>query len=150
MNEQENIQIVRKTFDNLNKHNVDVNDQMIAENAKFEATGAPGTMTRDQGRMYVSSFVNAFPDIRFEVKDIIAQGDKVAASWVVKGTHKMPLTTQSGSSIPPTNRSVTVPGCTFYELRNGLITRQEIYWDQVTFLTQLGVVSEQQLLNRNM
>jgi len=140
MYEQENIQIVRKLFDNLNKHNLDASDNLIANDVRIEITGAPSVLnTREQGKAYTRRFIDAFPDLRFDVKDIIAQGDKVAVSWIAKGTHSAPLMTSGGESIPATNKRAMVPGCTLYELKNNLVTRQETYWDQVNFLTQLEV-----------
>jgi len=148
VSEQENITIVRKWFDNLNSHKLDHNDQFLANEVRVEATGAPGVMDRDQGRNYNRQFLDAFPDLHFDLKDIIAQGDLVAVSWVAKGTHKAPLTYAStGYSLPPTNRMATVPGCTITEIHNNKIVRQSVYWDQVTFMTQLGVLTEQDIMS---
>ena len=149
MSEQENIKIVRQFFENFNNHEPDANDVYVANDARTEAAGAPGVMNKDQSRMYNHRFLDAFPDLHFDVKDIIAQGEKVAATWVAKGTHKAPLAGPGGESIPATNRSVSTPGCTVVEFRNNLVVRQEIYWDQVQFLTQLGLISEQDLVSRN-
>jgi predicted ester cyclase len=86
--------------------------------------------------------MDAFMDLHFDLKDIVAQGDKVAVSWIAKGTHGAPLRTPTGDSIPATNKKVTLPGCSIVEIRNSLITRQDIYWDQVKFLMQLEVPLE--------
>ena len=140
MSEQDNIQIVRRFIDNLNKHNLTANDPYVANDVKTEATAASGVLTnREQGRMYIQLFLDAFPDLRFDIKDIIAQGNKVVVSWVSKGTHNGLLKTASGDSIPATGKKVMVPGCTIYEFRNEMVTRQEIYWDQITLLIQLEV-----------
>jgi len=48
--------------------------------------------------------------------------------------------------VPATNRKVTVPGVTIAEVRNNKITRQTITWDQMTFLMQLGLVTEQDVM----
>jgi predicted ester cyclase len=90
--------------------------------------------------MYTQLFLEAFPDLHFDIKDVIAQGDKAAVSWVAKGTHTAPLKTPGGDPIPATNKKVTVPGSTIYEFRHNLIARQEIYWDQVAFLAQLELL----------
>ncbi len=148
MSEQENIQMVRRTFEYFNNHKPDLADQYLADNVKIEAPGVQGTMTKDQNRMYNKRFFDAAPDLHFDVGDIIAQGDKVAASWVVHGTHRAPLTVPGGGTIPATNRPFTMPGCTIAEIHNNLVTRQQIYWDQVTFLTQLGLVTQEDLMQR--
>jgi steroid delta-isomerase-like uncharacterized protein len=143
MSEQENIQIVRRLIDNLNKHNLDANVQLLANDVRTEATASPGVMnSREQGQAYTQLFLDAFPDLHFDVKDMIAQGSKVAVSWIVKGTHSAALRTPGGDSIPATNKRITILGCTIYEFRNELVSRQEIYWDQVTLLTQLEIPLE--------
>ena len=148
MSEQENIQIVRRTFDFFNSHKPDSADQYLAENIQAEAPGVPGPMNKAQIHTYNHRFFDAFPDIHFDVGDIIAQGDRVCATWVSKGTHTAAFTLPTGTSIPPTNKKVSVSGCTVVELRNNLVTRQQIYFDQVTFLMQLGLMTEQDLTQR--
>lgn len=149
MSEQDNIQIVRRTFDYLNSRDLDSGDQYLATDVIVEAPGSNTRMNRDQGKRYTQSFVDAFPDLHFDIKDIVAQGDKVAVTWTAKGTHKSPLTMVNGGTLSPTNKTATVTGCSFYTLRNNKITRQEIYWDQVYFLTQLGVLSGQDIMSRS-
>jgi hypothetical protein len=39
-------------------------------------------------------------------------------------------------------------GSTFYEVRNGLIVREDIFYDQVAFLSQIGLLNPEELLSR--
>jgi steroid delta-isomerase-like uncharacterized protein len=148
MSEQENIQMTRRVFEVFNNHNPDAADQMIADDLRSEATGAQGMLNKEQNRMYNHRFFDAFPDIHFDVQDIVAQGDRVAATWMVTGTHKSPLALPTGDSLPATNRNISVPGCTVLEFRGNKISHQKIYWDQLTFLMQLGVMTEQDMMSR--
>jgi steroid delta-isomerase-like uncharacterized protein len=145
MSEQENISIGRKVIDGFNSHNLDATVQYLADSVKTTDPSFMEVMDKGKTRTYNKRFLDAFPDLHFDTKDIVAQGDTVALFWVAKGTHKAPLQNPMGDPIPPTNKTVQVHGCTLYELRNGMIVRQEIYWDQLAFLTQLGVVSPQEL-----
>ena len=143
MSEQENLQIVRKLFDNLNKHNLDGNNQLYVKDVRTEAAGIPSALTsRDEGQSYVRQFLEAFPDLHFDIRDTIAQGNMVAVTWTSKGRHTKPFNPMDGGSIPPTNKSATVSGCTIVEIRNNQITRQSIYWDQVSLFSQLGIPLE--------
>jgi steroid delta-isomerase-like uncharacterized protein len=145
MSEQENTQIVRRVYEYLNSHNLDSIDQYLTDDAETEATGAMGIMDKQQNHMYNHTFMAAFPDLHFDLTDTIAQGDRVATAWVVSGTHTAPLAMPNGDSLPPTNRRVTLPGCTIAEFRGGKVSRQQIYWDQLSFLNQLGVVTDQDI-----
>jgi steroid delta-isomerase-like uncharacterized protein len=143
MSEQENVTIVRQQIDALNHHDVPAADRYYAETFRGWAIGAPGELDKRGNSAYFRRFVDAFPDLHFDIKDILAQGDKVAVSWVAHGTHTAPLTNPGSGPIPATNQKVDVPGCTFYELRNNMIVRQDLLWDQVTLMSQLGLMASQ-------
>ena len=146
MSEQENIKIARQFLENLNKHNSEANRSLFADTMHTDATGEQQTMNRDQSLMYHKKFLDAFPDLHFDVKDIVAQGDMVVISWVATGTHTAPLSTPMGS-ISPTNRKITVPGVFTSDVRDNKITRQSITWDQLAFLMQLGLVTTKDLMS---
>lgn len=146
MSEQENIQVVRRIFDALNSHDLETGSKYYSRDVRVEAPNVAGTMNLDQTRKDNQNFLTAFPDVHFDLKDIIAQGDRVAVSYMIKGTHKAPLANLNGDTIPATNRSVTQRGVSIFEIRNNQVSHQQDYWDQVTFLTQLGVISEQDLM----
>jgi steroid delta-isomerase-like uncharacterized protein len=59
----------------------------------------------------------------------------VAGEWRFEAVHRGTFT-----GIPPTGRSVSVPGCSFYQhdLDRRVITGGQIYFDLATLLRQLG------------
>ena len=149
MSEQENIRIARKSIDDLNKHDVNAVDQYWDKNIRIEAPGMPAVMNIPQGKKYTQGFFDAFPDLHFDLRDVVAQGDKVVITWSAHGTHKGNLVgPDQTTTIPPTNQKATVPGCTILEIKNNMVTSQQIYWDMVTLLTQLGVRVDQSMMSR--
>ncbi len=148
MSEQENIKLVRQLFDDLNSHDLDAGDRLFSDNVMMEAPGFPEPLDKKQGRLYIKQFMDAFPDLHFEIRDIIAQGDKVSITWRSRGTHKAPLVSPKGDTIPPTNRKVEIQGCNVYQINRDKVVRQDIYWDMVTLLTQLGVPVELNHMSR--
>ncbi|RPJ50816.1 MAG: hypothetical protein EHM21_04155 [Chloroflexi bacterium] len=146
MSEQENIKIARQYTENLSKHTNDANRTLLADDVRTDASGERQAMNKDQTLMYNERFLSAFPDLHFDVKDIIAQGDHVVTTWVASGTHTKPLSLPGGGSLPATNRKASVPGVTVATIRNNKITHQMITWDQVSFLMQLGLMTEQDLM----
>lgn len=149
MSEQENIKIVRQLFDDLNSHDLDASDRLLSDNIMTEAPGSPGPLDKKNSRMYTQQFVDAFPDLHFDLRDVIAQGDKVSVTWRSRGTHKAPLMSPKGDTIPPTNKRAEVPGCSVFQISRDKIVHQEIYWDMVTLLTQLGVAVELNQMSRS-
>ena len=42
----------------------------------------------EEAKRFVSSFLEAFPDVSFSVEDLIAEGDKVVSRYTARGTHR--------------------------------------------------------------
>lgn len=66
----------------------------------------------------------------------IDQGDVI-------GTHTQPLQPPDGQSLPPTGKQVTVRSVDIATVANGKIVRHDFYFDQLDFLTQLGLMGEE-------
>ena len=140
MSEQDNVRAVEMIFEALNAHDVNRNSDLIADDFRSDAPGAPGPMTRDQNNAYIQGFIDAFPDLHFETRHLIAQGDFVVINWIGSGTHKGGLRTPTGAVIPPTGKRCVVPGSLTYQFRNGKIVASYSHWDMVTLLAQLGLM----------
>ncbi len=88
MSAQENEALVRRYFEEVwCKGNLAaVYDFMAA--AYVEHTVPPGSQPgRDTLKQYVAMFHDAFPNMRGTLRDILAQGDRVAYRWSASGTH---------------------------------------------------------------
>jgi steroid delta-isomerase-like uncharacterized protein len=110
----------------------------LAPGAEF--TNPLGAMPVPDGvRAMLQGYVSAFPDNRFEVKNVVESGDQVVleGDWV--GTHRGPLPLPSGQSIPASGRAVRSPFATVFRVREGRIVSHRSYWDLAGFLTQLGL-----------
>ena len=91
---------------------------------------------REGGKMYLSGFLNAFPDSQFTIDDMIAEGDRVATKKTFTGTH-----TADFGEIPATGKSVTLQFVDIMRVRDGKIIEHWLSMDQLSFLQQLGVVA---------
>ena len=90
---------------------------------------------------YWGQFFQAFPDLRGGDDFEAESGDTAINEWTASGTHDGPLETPEGT-IPATGKTVTLRGCDAITVRDGRITSQRIYYDQLSFMTQLGLVPE--------
>jgi steroid delta-isomerase-like uncharacterized protein len=148
MSEFDNIRIAEKLFDAINAHNLDLGDSYEAVDYKFEGPGTErngGALNRDQARAYTQGFINAFPDLHFELTQKVAQGEYVVINWVGSGTHTGPLPTPTGDTLPATGKKATVAGSTTYQIINGKVVKGWTYWDMVSLLSQLGIMPVSQL-----
>lgn len=70
-------------------------------------------MDRNTHKQFFNSFTSSFPDLRHEIVDLVAEGDKVAVRYDVTGTHKGEL-----QGIPPTGKKVSFTAMDFKALVN--------------------------------
>lgn len=78
---------------------------------------------------------SAFPDWYSSPEELIATGDQVVERWTGRGTHQGTF-----QGIPPTGKSVAVPGVVFYRIRDGEIAEFRGSFDMLSMLRQLGAV----------
>ena len=135
MSTETNKALVRRVYEEgFNQRNWAVFDELGAPD--FVVHSASRTM---QGReayiQYLSMEVIAFPDARFTIEDLIADGDTVVTRHTFRGTHQGSLL-----GIPPTGKSVTVTGIAITHIANGKAVELWINDDELGLLQQLGVV----------
>jgi predicted ester cyclase len=75
---------------------------------------------------------DAFPDLRFEIDDLISDGDRVVVRWTARGTHLGTF-----SEIEPTGRQVAWTGCDWFRLRSGQLVEAFVISDGGEFYDQL-------------
>lgn len=80
-------------------------------------------------------FRAAFPDVRYTMEDLIAEGDRVMDRWTVHATHLGDFL-----GIPPTGKAITFWGIDILRIVNGRIKEIWHLEDQVSVLQQLGVL----------
>lgn len=90
---------------------------------------------------YWESFFAAFPDISGHDETEAESGEIAINEWVASATHTGPLETPEGT-VPATGKRVELRGADAMTVSGGLITSHRVYYDQMAFMTQLGLVPE--------
>ena len=93
----------------------------------------------DAFRAMGEAFRTAAPDNRIEAVRTFETGDTIIVEGVYSGTHTGPLASPAGP-IPATGRAFSFPFCDVLRARDGKFVSHHIYWDNVTFLAQLGLL----------
>jgi predicted ester cyclase len=121
----------------FSKGNLAVADEIVAPNHSNSGPAAlPGMPNGPEGgKMLVTVYRTAFPDIHFTVEEQIAEGDMVVTRWTATGTQKGEL-----AGIPPTGKSGTVTGINRDRFANGMIAETWAIFDQFGLMQQLGVI----------
>ncbi len=142
MSEQDNVRVAEQIFAAFNSHDLKLSRPYEATGYLTEAPGSARPMDADQARAYNQVFLDAFPDLHFDLKQKIAQGDFVVVNWVASGTHKGGLRTPTGHMVAPTGKKAMVTGSTTLQFKNGKAAYAWVFWDMASLLSQLGLMPE--------
>jgi steroid delta-isomerase-like uncharacterized protein len=80
------------------------------------------------------------PDATYTVGSFVEQGDTFADEWTFVGTHTGPFRLPDGTELPPTGKRVQIRGMESVQVRNGKIVIDNLYYDSMAVLVQLGLV----------
>jgi steroid delta-isomerase-like uncharacterized protein len=130
---EDNKQAVRRFYEEvINGRNLDAIDELLTPNGVDHTFGS---QSAEQAKQFFSTVQQAFPDMRVEVHDVIAEGELVAGRVTYTGTHRGEFL-----GIPATGKQTTTNGVDFFRMQDG---RQAEHWggpDMFAFLVQLGVM----------
>lgn len=85
-------------------------------------------------RRDVRVYRTAFPDLRFAIEELIAEGDRVVRRFSATGTHRGPFLGR-----PPSGRFVAITGVAINRLAGGKLAETWLAFDLLDLLRQLGV-----------
>jgi steroid delta-isomerase-like uncharacterized protein len=136
MSTEENKALMRRLIEEvINKGNTAVVEALVAE----DHVGLDPSPGQEQGRAGLLAIIarmrTAFPDLEWTIEEQVAEGDKVAAYIVWRGTHQGEFL-----GIPPTGKRVTVPVMAFDHFVAGQCKATRILMDTMSLMQQLGVV----------
>jgi ketosteroid isomerase-like protein len=94
----------------------------------------------DAIREFVGGMHQSFTEWHHDVK-LEAAGDVVAIEGTWNGTHTGPMPSPQGE-VAPTGKRATIPFAGIVRIRDGRIASVHNYFDQMTFMGQLGLLPE--------
>lgn len=124
----------KQYLDAWNRHDADAIINTFAANGIY-SDPASGEITGEAIGANAKRLWSAFPDLSFEIVSLAEAGKgKVVAEWIMKGTNK-----GSFNGLPPTDRSISLPGADVMEIGTDGIRRVNGYFDTKTLVEQLGL-----------
>lgn len=134
--EEENKRLVKRFFDEVwSTGDVALRDSFLAPDYRGHVPGSAEPLDRAAWTTWFAGFRRAFPDARFIVEDMVAEGDLVAARLTMRGTHQGTL-----NGLPPTGRQVVVTGMSIERVVDGRIVEGWNENDALGMLGQLGAL----------
>ncbi|ANY69383.1 ester cyclase [Paenibacillus sp. BIHB 4019] len=108
--------------------------ELIAPDAIFFVPGQAEPMRGPAGYLAIIGMMRSgFPDIKWTLEEMVAEGDKVAVRFIMRGTH---LGTFYG--FPPTTKTIQVQAMNFYRFSGGQIVEEFGQPDMLGLLQQIG------------
>jgi steroid delta-isomerase-like uncharacterized protein len=136
----ENERVVRSLFERVwNTGEVAAVDGLLA--SRYTIHQDPGdpwdgqTLTIDGFKDRFTKSRAPFRDLRFDIMEIVAHGDRVAVNWVMRGTNTGEL-----AGRPATGRAIEARGITIYYLEDGRISGHTQVVDRLAVMQQLGML----------
>lgn len=135
MSLEQNKALVRHYVEDINNKNLDaafsvVSPDFVDHNVHSE-TGANVQVTRQLLNLQFA----AFPDVRANITDIIAEDDKVVTRMIVRGTNTGPF-----MGMPPTGKPAMWSFIDIFRIADGKIAEHWSEMDSMVLMQQLGLV----------
>jgi steroid delta-isomerase-like uncharacterized protein len=116
-----------------NAGNFGVMPEIFADGYLHGSANGPDAFGIDEGARRIGGFVTALPDLEWTFDDVIAEGDRVAARWTIRGTHDGDLL-----GFTPTGKPVEFTGISFFTVRCGKVVEFQTEMDAAGLLEQVG------------
>ena len=135
MSTEENKAAIRRLAEEFNQGNLAVVDESFAPDFVYHDPANPTVHSRQDYKQWLTQFLAAFPDAHFSLEDMLAEEDKVAYRYTLRGT-------QSGSwrGAAPTGKPITVTSINIARLTDGKIVEGWQNSDALGLVQQLGLI----------
>jgi steroid delta-isomerase-like uncharacterized protein len=126
--------IMRRFTEFINTASESLATELVASTAAFHVPGRPEPLRGPAGYLEIVSMMRSgFPDIQWTLEEMVAEGDKVAARFIMRGTHRGVF-----FGVPPTGKAIAVQAMNFYRLADGQIVEERGQPDLLELLRQIG------------
>ena len=98
-----------------------VTDDFVNEHTAALSSGCEG---KAEYRRRLPGFLASFAGLRYEIEDLVAQGDRAAAAYTMRATYE--------------GHEIEVRGVMRIVVRDGLVAHRIDYYDALGFLRQIG------------
>jgi steroid delta-isomerase-like uncharacterized protein len=137
-----NTTVVLRGIEAFNERDLEAEADVLAPGYVAHVPAATGPLeVLDAWRQFTAPFVEAFPDIRLTVQDIMAEGDMVAARVTFRGTYRGEF-----QGIPPTDKEVAFSSIEINHVVDGKVEEHWVEIDLLRLMGQLGTIPEREPL----
>jgi steroid delta-isomerase-like uncharacterized protein len=126
--------LIQAFVETWNNRDFDRFDSLMAPGAVLHVAGGDVPCDPAGTRAIAEEWTTAFPDWRFSLLGLVAEGDRVAAHMPYSGTQEGTIV-----GVEPTGRSCTVDEMVIFRIADGRIAEAWEVFDEAGMWRQLGV-----------
>ena len=132
-----NKELMKKFEQMINTADDELAAELVADDAPFYTPASPEPLFGGQGYLSVVHWMRqGFSDVQWKLKDMVADEEKVAAYWILTGTHDGEFL-----GIRPTGNKISVSVMNFYYFNaQGKITNDIAAEGMIGILRGIGAV----------
>jgi steroid delta-isomerase-like uncharacterized protein len=128
--------VMNRFLEFINTASEKLAQELISPNAVFHVPGRTEPMRGPAGYLAIIGMMRGgFPDIQWTLEEMVAEGDKVAARFTMRGTHRGTF-----FGVPPTGKTISVQAMNIYRLSGGQFVEEHGQPDMLGLLQQIGAV----------
>jgi steroid delta-isomerase-like uncharacterized protein len=135
-----NVEAHRAGHEAFNQRDFETMTRQYADSISWtdNAQGRTFTTPQEFRDDFLAGWVRSSSDIRVSDPRYLDAGQAVVCTFTVTGTHDGPL-----GPFPATGRAFTLPLCELWHFdAGGRVVGGDLYYDQVSLLTQLGLMPQ--------
>ena len=136
MTAEANKQVMSRFVEFINMASEKLAMEIISPDAIFYVPGRSEPMRGPAGYLSIIQMMRqGFPDIRWTLEEMVAEGEKVAARFTMRGTH-------SGTffGVSPSGNKISVQALNMYRLSQEQIVEEHGQPDMLALLRQIGAL----------
>ena len=136
MNAETNKIVMRRFLEFINTASESLAQELISPDAIFYVPWSTEPMRGPAGYLAIIGIMRGgFPDIQWTLEEMVAEGDKVAARFTMRGTHRGTF-----FGVPPTERKIVAQAMNIYRLSGVQFVEERGLPDMLGLLQQIGAV----------
>ena len=144
MSPETNKAAIRRCWEEAwNKNNIAVLDELYSPDNVHYFGAKPDRFGPDRYAAMVKAWRTAIPNYQCHIEELVAEGDLVVMRLRFAGTHTAAPLSIAGRTATPKNRAFEESELLMFRFRDGRIVESWATWDRLSFLEQLGAITNQ-------
>ena len=138
MSTEQNKMVIRRLLEEVfNQGKLETADELVAPTYLLQGKPTPPPPGPESMKQSTAAWRRAFPNVHCTVDDILAEGDRVAYRWTIRGTHQGGFMGADG-----TGQQITISGMAFIRIADGQVVEAWNMPDRLARHQQLGLLPD--------